>query len=162
MQKTKPVIRQSNPGNYLFADDGTLGLLDFGCVRHFSAEFVEMLPKLLQAYRVDDAEKVMATYEQLGMVGDMPADELKQFYRRILRPFGQWLTRPFRVEAFDFSHHMSSYASEGREVIGQLAKVNSVNHLANEFIYFDRTIFGLYQIFERMGAQVRMQHQWLQ
>ncbi len=150
-----------NPGNYLFAEDGSLGLLDFGCVRHFSSEFVEMLPKLLQAYMDDDSESVIRSYEKLGMVGEMKAQEVAGFYNRTLRPFGQWISRPFRVESFDFKNHSSSYAFEGGQVISQLAKVKPINKLANEFIFFDRTIFGLYQIFERMGATVRMQHQWL-
>lgn len=150
-----------NPGNYLFADDGRLGLLDFGCVRHFTAEFVATLPKLLRAYMDDDAARVMAIYERLGMAGEVAPAELEQFYRRTLQPFGQWITQPFQVEVFDFKNHSSSYTFEGREVISQLAKVKTVNNLANEFIFFDRTIFGLYQIFERMGAQVRMQHRWL-
>ncbi len=150
-----------NPGNYLFAADGTLGLLDFGCVRHFSAKFVATLPKLLHAYQNDDANTVMAIYEQLGMISEMTDEDIDDFYNNALRPFGQWITRPFLTEAFQFSGHSASYVSEGRDVISQLAKVKPVNDIAHEFIFFDRTIFGLYQIFERMGATVRMQHQWL-
>src|SRR6185503_11170862 len=32
-----------HPGNYLIAPDGTIGLVDFGCVKKFSAEFIEIM-----------------------------------------------------------------------------------------------------------------------
>jgi predicted unusual protein kinase regulating ubiquinone biosynthesis (AarF/ABC1/UbiB family) len=32
-----------HPGNYLIAADGTIGLVDFGCVKRFSANFIEIM-----------------------------------------------------------------------------------------------------------------------
>ena len=160
-----------NPGNYLFTDDGILGLLDFGCVRYFSQEFVTLLPELLRAYMDHNADTVIGTYEKLGMVAEMSPNELQAFFNSTLQPFGDWLTKPFKVEAFDFGDRDSPYTSEGWKLMGQITdikKINSMakslkttNKLANEFIFFNRTFFGLYQIFERMGATVRMQHQWM-
>jgi len=98
-----------NPGNYLFASDGSLGLIDFGCVRHFSSQFVAMLPKLLKAYMDDDdASSVLAIYKKLGMVGEMDDTEIADFFDSTLRPFGKWITRPFLVEAFEFSSDCAS------------------------------------------------------
>ncbi|MEW8027091.1 MAG: AarF/ABC1/UbiB kinase family protein [Candidatus Thiodiazotropha sp.] len=150
-----------NPGNYLFAEDGTLGLLDFGCVRYYSSDFVSLMPVLLHAYMTRDAEKVISTYQQLGMVAEMNGDQLQSFYDHVLQPFGDWLTKPFKAGRFDFSNRKTSYTAEGWRSFRQLANVHKINDLANEFIYFDRTFFGLYQIFERMGACIDMEHQWL-
>ena len=85
-----------NPGNYLFAKDGTLGLLDFGCVRYYSSDFVNLIPVLLHAYMERNAEKVISTYQQLGMVAEMSGDEQQSFYDQVLQPFGDWLTKPFQ------------------------------------------------------------------
>jgi predicted unusual protein kinase regulating ubiquinone biosynthesis (AarF/ABC1/UbiB family) len=150
-----------NPGNYLFAKDGSVGLLDFGCVRHYSPAFVSLMPELLRAYMVRDAEKVIATYHQLGMVTQMTGSELEHFYEQALQPFGDWLSKPFKAGRFDFSNHKIPYTAEGWASLKQLSKASKINGLANEFIYFDRTFFGLYQIFERMGACIEMEHQWL-
>jgi predicted unusual protein kinase regulating ubiquinone biosynthesis (AarF/ABC1/UbiB family) len=150
-----------NPGNYLFADDGTLGLLDFGCVRYYSADFVNLIPVLLRAYKERDAQAVISTYQRLGMVAEVTGDELQAFYDQILQPFGDWLTRPFMTGRFNFAHQGNSYTAEGWASFRQLANVRKINNLANEFIYFDRTFFGLYQLFERMGASIDMEHQWL-
>jgi predicted unusual protein kinase regulating ubiquinone biosynthesis (AarF/ABC1/UbiB family) len=151
-----------NPGNYLFADDGTLGLIDFGCVRHFSKDFVSQMPQLLNAYLKQDASAVLHHYRALGMVVDgLSSSEQQHFYDELLKPFGDWLTRPFKVGRFNFSKASSAYLKEGMEIFGQLRQIKKVDVIANEFIYFDRTLFGLYQIFERMEAEVDMEHQWL-
>jgi predicted unusual protein kinase regulating ubiquinone biosynthesis (AarF/ABC1/UbiB family) len=150
-----------NPGNYLFAEDGTLGLLDFGCVRYYSADFVNLMPHLLHAYMTRDAEKVISSYQRLGMVAQMSGEELQTFYDKVLQPFGDWLTKPYKAGRFDFTDRQASYTAEGLASFKQLSNVRKINNLANEFIYFDRTFFGLYQIFERMGACIDMEHQWL-
>ena len=150
-----------NPGNYLFAEDGALGLVDFGCVRYFSSGFVELIPVLMRAYIDHDAKTVINTYAQLGVAVEMPPNEIQDFYDSVLRSFGDWLTQPFRADVFDFNSGESSYITEGRETFQQLMKFNFVNDLSREFIFFDRTFLGLYQIFERLGATVKMQHQWL-
>ncbi|MCU7904479.1 MAG: AarF/ABC1/UbiB kinase family protein [Candidatus Thiodiazotropha sp. (ex Epidulcina cf. delphinae)] len=150
-----------NPGNYLFTEEGTLGLLDFGCVRYFSAEFVTLMPKLLRAYMDQDAQAIIAAYQQFGMVSNMSDEALQAFYDKVLQPFGDWLTKPFKSGRFNFAGHSVSYTKEGWESFRQLAGVNKIDGLADEFIYFDRTFFGLYQIFERMGATVNMEHRWL-
>jgi predicted unusual protein kinase regulating ubiquinone biosynthesis (AarF/ABC1/UbiB family) len=151
-----------NPGNYLFADDGTLGLIDFGCVRHFSKDFVSQMPQLLNAYLRQDAVAVLQHYRELGMIiDDLSTAQQQQFYNDLLKPFGDWLTKPFRAGRFNFSIASSAYLKEGMEIFGQLRQIKKVDLIANEFIYFDRTLFGLYQIFERMEAEVDMEHQWL-
>ncbi|MCU7847468.1 MAG: AarF/ABC1/UbiB kinase family protein [Candidatus Thiodiazotropha sp. (ex Lucinoma kastoroae)] len=150
-----------NPGNYLFNKNGRLGLVDFGCVRFYSTEFVTLIPKLLHAYRSRDAQAVITTYQKLGMVTDMSESELQSFYEKTLQPFGDWLTKPFKAGSFDFSSRSASYTEEGWASFKQLANVKKINDLANEFIYFDRTFFGLYQIFERIGATINMEHPWL-
>jgi predicted unusual protein kinase regulating ubiquinone biosynthesis (AarF/ABC1/UbiB family) len=150
-----------NPGNYLFTEDGTLGLLDFGCVRYYSPTFVSLMPVLLDAYISQDSQKVISTYHQLGMVTQIKGEELETFYQQVLQPFGDWLSKPFKAERFNFANHKVSYTTEGWTAFKQLSKARKINELANEFIYFDRTFFGLYQIFERMGACINMNHQWL-
>jgi predicted unusual protein kinase regulating ubiquinone biosynthesis (AarF/ABC1/UbiB family) len=150
-----------NPGNYLFCDDGTLGLLDYGCVRYYSSDFVNLIPVLQHAYQERDAQTVISTYQRLGMVAEMTEDEMERFYEQILQPFGVWLTKPFKAGRFNFANQGHSYTAEGWTSFRQLTNVQKINDLANEFIYFDRTFFGLYQLFERMGACIDMEHQWL-
>lgn len=145
-----------NPGNYLFRDDGSIGLIDFGCVRSFSNTFVSNLPELLQAFMAGDKEAVFAGYAKLGMTFDSGDETL---FDRVLKPFGQWLCLPFQNDSFDFAAH-SDYTRTGRDLIHKLASLSSVDTIAEEFIFFDRTVYGLCKIFEKMKATVRMRHHW--
>ena len=143
-----------NPGNYLIQDDGGIALIDFGCVKELSPQFIEVLPVLLKSYRDDDPETLLASYKALGM--EYQSDDV---YEDVLKPFGQWLTQPFRDESFDFAEH-ADYTSNGKELIHRIASLSGVNNLAEDFIFFDRTIYGLCKIFERLGAKVRMREHW--
>jgi len=48
-----------NPGNYLFEEDGSISLIDFGCVKTFSDQFVDNLPELLNGFCQGDLKKYL-------------------------------------------------------------------------------------------------------
>lgn len=147
-----------NPGNYLFQADGTVSLIDFGCTKQFSPTFIHILPQLLNAFLQDDAEAILSAYRVLGM-DHKPTTE--HWYEEVLRPFAQWAALPLRETSFDFAKH-NNYTSSAREIIQNLSQNTTLNSIANDFIFFDRTVYGLCKIFERMGAEVRMRHHWLE
>ncbi|WP_298611452.1 AarF/ABC1/UbiB kinase family protein [uncultured Thiothrix sp.] len=147
-----------NPGNYLFQTDGTVSLIDFGCTKQFDPKFVRILPVLIKAFVLDNRESALAAYRELGM-DHHHSDET--WYREILRPFAQWAALPLQEPSFDFGKN-HSYTSQAREIIQKLAQNTSLDKIANDFIFFDRTMYGLCKIFERMGAEVRMRHHWLE
>lgn len=146
-----------NPGNYLFHADGSVSLIDFGCTKQFAPEFVAILPELLQAFVRDDQALTLALYRRLGMDHHPSSDT---WYEEVLRPFAQWAALPLQEPSFDFGEH-STYTSQARDIIHKLAHNTSVDKIANDFIFFDRTVYGLCKIFERMGAEVRGLHHWL-
>jgi len=55
-----------HPGNYLFRSDGSVGFLDFGCIKEFGAEQVHALLEIDDHMRVFNYE---AAQEALGMMG---------------------------------------------------------------------------------------------
>jgi predicted unusual protein kinase regulating ubiquinone biosynthesis (AarF/ABC1/UbiB family) len=146
-----------NPGNTLFAADGAITLLDFGCVKDMSPNFIQLLPQVLRAYLADDAVALFDAYEKLGMLRRADA---ARFYEEILRPFGHWLVEPLRDDLFDFGMN-ADYTARGFEVIQGLQRLKGLDRLADEFVFFDRTIYGLCKLFERMGARVRLRHHWI-
>jgi len=145
-----------NPGNTLFAGDGSITLIDFGCVKRISSGFIETLPGLLKAYQAEDAEALFHGYEKLGM---RFGKEAKRLYEESLLPFGRWLVEPLREAHYDFAEH-PDYTARGMPVIHGLQRLKGLDRLADDFIFFDRTIYGLCKLFERMGARVRLRHHW--
>ena len=156
VHKLRRLHADPNPGNYLFRDDGTVVLIDFGCTRDLSENFVSNLPALLRAYRSDSPEQLHAAFTSLDMIYGGSFDEV---YEDVLQPFGKWLTQLFESEYFDFGKN-PNYTTDARELIHKMAKVQDLDQLAEEFIFFDRTTYGLCKIFERLQAKVRMRHHW--
>ena len=64
--KLNKINADPHPGNFLFLNDGNIGVLDFGCVRHLSKEFVsnfaEMIPAIVDTYYHD---KMLNNYSNL-------------------------------------------------------------------------------------------------
>jgi len=145
-----------NPGNYLFRDDGTIAMIDFGCTRSLSDVFVDMLPQLLKAYHTRDKEHLRVTYANLGMHFTENYDEI---FENVLNPFGEWMTQPFRENHFDFGEH-SNYTTGALDLFHGMSKIAGLDNIANEFVFFDRTVYGLCKIFEKLQAKVRMRHHW--
>ena len=147
-----------NPGNYLFHEDGTITLIDFGCIKHLSPLFVESHYQIIQAYYEEDHEALFTAYKKIGM--NYKGDDL-EFYEEVLKPFGQWVSVILEHDTFDFGLH-NDYTSSGNQAIKNLMKMSGVDSVADDFIFFNRTIYGLCKMFERMRAKVRIRHHWVE
>ncbi len=82
-------------GNYLFTDDGTIGLVDFGCVKRFGPGVVGRLRQsMLYPGRFDSPEFRRMVQEQFGRPGKRLtpaahraiADFALRFYRKVYPP----------------------------------------------------------------------------
>lgn len=145
-----------NPGNFLYKENGEIGLIDFGCIKKLSPQFVQNLPALLHAFYLNDFDKIFAAYAALNTV--IKTDG-KHDYESVLRPFGEWLALPFREAGFDFGLN-KDYTNSGRHLMHQLAENPSLETMNEDFIFFDRTIYGLFKIFEKLEARVVMRKRW--
>ncbi len=153
-----------NPGNYLFCEDGKLGLIDFGCVKTLTARFAVNLSTLYQAVVVADTDTLLDTYRELGMLKSDSGDGFSNaYFDTILSPFFDWVSRPFKCEYFDFAAN-AGYAAESLKLLENIRKHKGFDDgylvLNSDFVFTDRTLYGLYKIFEQMGATVRMQNRW--
>jgi predicted unusual protein kinase regulating ubiquinone biosynthesis (AarF/ABC1/UbiB family) len=142
-----------NPGNYLFGDDGNLALLDFGCVKRFSEDFSTHFLSLMDAHIRNSKTDVLAAYKAFGLLDDITAASAAQLYEDVLKPLGDWLLKAVHPEHFDFAKN-KGYASEGICHFEKMMHHPGFQQTNTEFIFLDRTIFGLYSLYEQMGASV--------
>lgn len=56
-----------HPGNYLFRPDGSVSFLDFGCVKHFTADNVAQQRQIVRAVVVGDARALRARFVEAGL-----------------------------------------------------------------------------------------------
>jgi predicted unusual protein kinase regulating ubiquinone biosynthesis (AarF/ABC1/UbiB family) len=143
-----------NPGNFIIAKNGAIGLVDFGCVKRLHPEFINKYRML--ALSAAHRRKAMH-FEQIIAMGfispDLAGPELTEI-KRIFEEACHWFGRLFEHEYFDFGTH-PNFMAEGKAVMRQYHCLRRHLRFDPEFIFLDRTRYGLLRLFEMMGARVR-------
>jgi predicted unusual protein kinase regulating ubiquinone biosynthesis (AarF/ABC1/UbiB family) len=79
-----------HPGNFLFMDDGRLGVIDFGCMVELDDGLWELFRKMDRALTTGEREARIAVLKEWSMVGDDPADADRL---RLADEFTEWSWR---------------------------------------------------------------------
>jgi len=147
-----------HPGNFLFAPDGTVGVLDFGCTRHLSDDFrghvVQAWSALLRPAADPERDaRVLQAYQALGLL--RPALTAQAYTAEVapaLAEMQAWQMQPFTQMVFDFATKTPPpiTASRHQRVLGE--------HLAEvpgEMPAFERMWMGLMHLLTGLRARVR-------
>ena len=140
-------------GNYLFGEDGSIGLVDFGCVKRFSPDFVANL-RGLYLYRGSKASPHFQSLldERYAIFGT----KLRPAARRALMEFSEQFYRkvyPPEIEkddvAFDFgtSTVLADYLRQSRKLMHSKGALP-------EHVLLARVEIGLYHTLHRLRARV--------
>ena len=156
----RQVHADPHPGNFLLRAEhgGTLGVLDFGCVKDIPADFYQQFFTLLDpAVIADDArltELLLAL--EVFRADDKPA--LRELYRRTLRASLGLVARPFQQSPFNFGDpaYMREVYALGDDLMQEPElRQQREPRGSRHFIYVNRTYVGLYALLAELGAQVR-------
>jgi predicted unusual protein kinase regulating ubiquinone biosynthesis (AarF/ABC1/UbiB family) len=138
-------------GNYLFREDGSIGLVDFGCVKTLEDDVVRRLRRsFLYAGRLDSAEFHQMVQEQFAGPGKTLAPRTRravvqfaeQFYRRVYPP------GPTSVPV-DFAE--PTLLRDFMRVANNLLRAKGV---VPAYIFISRAEIGLYATLHRLRARV--------
>jgi len=147
-----------NPGNYLFRDDGTIAVIDFGSAKTFDPDMGRRVLAHRRAIVHGDITQIIASYAALGAAeGDHR--RVEELYRTAFAPLDAWARLPFQGETFDFGKH-ADYRARGAALYRDIMTHSAMNSYTAEPLLFYRTIYGLYQLFTRLRARVHMKNQW--
>jgi predicted unusual protein kinase regulating ubiquinone biosynthesis (AarF/ABC1/UbiB family) len=139
-----------HPGNYLFNDDGTIGLVDFGCVKHLKPSVVRCYAQFWSREWVHDS----ALYAEIIRVIFGPTtrrDEprVRRCMNEIRRFYDEFHPLVEPPKALDLSdpHFM--------DCLGQLARtLIKDKFLSPEFLFLSRTESGLCNLLHILKARV--------
>lgn len=137
-------------GNYTVREDGSINLLDFGCIRIFPPSFVKGVIDLYQALCDDDEALAIHAYESWGFTGlDRETVEVLNMWARfIYAPLMEDRTR--RIQ----ETNTGLYGREVAEKVhGELRRLNGVRP-PREFVLMDRAALGLGSVFMHLKAEV--------
>lgn len=140
-----------NPGNFLFLDDGRLGIIDFGCIKRVDQSFPSELTAAIKAHANQDINYLMNLYNQWGILPDNLKDNPDQVAHH-LRAFREWIVKPFSEDTFDFKKHPNHMAERYTAPFQEaLHMLSSTTH---NFVLFDRTFNGLLSVFSQLEAKL--------
>jgi hypothetical protein len=70
---------------------------------------------------------------------------------------GDWFGRLYTHEPFDFGVH-SDFVADGKALLRRFHHLRRHFKMNPEFIFMDRTRYGLLRLFETMGARVKFRN----
>ncbi len=133
-----------HPGNYVFAPDGTVAFLDFGCVRRFEPTFVEAWRQLFRTVLDDQPDAFEAATRATGMVrtARFDFDAHRALIAYTLEP---WRGGPFRFD--------DVYLRRMRPFTGARQPNARSTAIPPPWIWLARLHFGLHAVLTRLGAE---------
>lgn len=136
-----------HPGNYLFLEEGRIGMLDFGCSKKFDREFIDEHKKLFRI-PIGDVAALMGHYRKFGILGDAdPRREEK--VQALVRMQRADISKYHEDRIFDFGD-----ADHFREIVGGLQSLARLGLTTRGFVLYVRAKIGLYHLFHQLGARI--------
>ena len=137
-------------GNYSVRPDGSVNLMDFGCVRVFPPRFVRGSIELYRALMADDEARAVAAYEDWGFTG---------LSREMIQVLNRWAAFLYGPLMDDRPRRLTEGMAEGygremaQNVFGELRKMGGVRP-PREFVFMDRAAIGLGSVFIHLRASI--------
>ncbi len=141
-----------HPGNYLFADDGAVYLLDFGCTRDIPANKIADLRATHRAAAAGrDDELADHGWRMLGMAGGAE-------YRRLGRAYLLQCFEPIRAGGpYRITHAFARSLFDGMVANARTMALGSREEYAPlpaEWLFFNRLQMGFYSVLARLDVEV--------
>lgn len=161
----RQVHADPHPGNFLMRADGTLGVIDFGCVKVIPDFYYDNYFRLVNPDTLEDPALTDEIFNNLEFLSadDSPKD--RQFFSNLFKEMTLMLAEPFAVETFDFGD--DTYFNKVYAFAENLANVSELKNSkvargSQDGLYVNRTYYGLYAMLNELKASiVTTKPEWL-
>jgi predicted unusual protein kinase regulating ubiquinone biosynthesis (AarF/ABC1/UbiB family) len=157
MHNLRAVHADPHPGNFLMRPDGTLGVIDFGCVKELSDDFYEKYFTLMEGKFMEDEGQMMEAFYAMNFIYPEDTQEDREVLVRLFQEVLALLKRPFDSGHFDFAD--GRYFEELYEFGMRTRDIPQVRNSKRprgmrDGLYVNRTYFGLYNMLHDLGASI--------
>ncbi|WP_060826128.1 ABC1 kinase family protein [Sulfurospirillum cavolei] len=156
LYELKAIHADPNPGNFIFMQNGDLGVIDFGCIKYVDQEFLTHYNHLhLSLIYGENEDEIVRQYANLKMIDQSDIETMRAFYQEIIRPLDSLYIEILKEDYYDFGAD-HSFSKRGFETILDIQKkqTHSVHKFNQEYLFLNRTLLGYYTLFEQMNAQI--------
>ncbi len=137
-----------HPGNYLFAPNGDVTLLDFGCVKHFDPAFVDGWKRIARSILDNDSAAFRAAWIDAGFVGrkrgfdfDHQLAAMRFLYQPMLAAAPFTFTHAFIAEV----HDRTAFKNQNKWKLA----------LPTDWLFVNRLQLGLFSVLAQLGSRAR-------
>ncbi|MDA7744773.1 AarF/UbiB family protein, partial [bacterium] len=156
IHELKFVHADPHPGNFIITDEGSLGVIDFGCIKELPLDFYKSYIKLLEYSREMESLEFKETLIELGLYDSKASLKERELILSTFPEMFELVGRPLMSNTFDFGS--DDYFKEIYTKGEALSKNSDMRGLSAQgskhFIYFNRTYFGLYQLLNQLKANI--------
>jgi len=162
IHQLRMVHADPHPGNFLIKEDGTLGIIDFGCVKVIPDSFYNPYFALLDTSILKDRMTAMAIFEELEFVHPSDSKNEKDEYFALFTSMIELLARPFQSDRFDFAD--INYINEIYKMADELKENEKLRYSkhargSQHGLYINRTYFGLYTLLHELGSNIEIKRE---
>ncbi len=145
----KMLYGDPHPGNYYFMRDGRLGLIDFGCCRHYNDQEMDYMDSVELAYCTSRE----AVYEAIVRATDLTsADDSRKEQLQLGVEYADWVWEPIQHNGpFDFADQ--AYFTRGAHIFSNLLKKRYTRSKPIN-TWLTRSVYGIRAILYRLGARI--------
>lgn len=158
VHQLRQVHADPHPGNFLMRADGTMGVIDFGCVKVIPDFFYDNYFALINPDTVEDEPKTQGIFYNLEFLVKEDTEADKKMFSDLFKKMIGLLGKPFAVDEFDFGDE--TYFDSVYAFADELAKVEELKNSkvargSQHGLYINRTYFGLYSLLNELKAKVK-------
>ena len=160
LNELRQVHADPHPGNFLLRAEagGTVGVLDFGCVKEIPADVHRLFTALLTPETLADPNQLAALLTEGGVLRPEDSPARREFYLSTMQASLELVGRPFRQPTFNFGDpaYMQALYALGDDLMQQPELRQQREPRGSEhFIYLNRTYVGLYALLTELRADIR-------
>lgn len=150
----RAVHADPHPGNFLITPDGKLGCIDFGCIKELPDEFYYPFFSSTSTALMDNKEETIKAFRQLQMI--LPDDSPSQvdFFAELFKEMISLFAKPYMTDTFNFGEdEFFTRLYTFGEKVARMPEFKQARGV-KDFIYINRTNFGLYNLLHELKAQI--------
>jgi len=148
--RLKALHADPHPGNYLFNRDGTISLVDFGCVKHLKPQVVRCYAQFWSRDWVEDP-KIYTAIIRVLFGHTAPSDAAR--VRRCMNEIRRFYDKFHPLDATD--HVLELADARFMDAMAKLARTLITNKfITPEFLFLSRTESGMCNLLHLLGARV--------
>jgi len=154
----RQVHADPHPGNFLMRPDGTLGVIDFGCVKVIPEYYYDNYFRLINPDTILDPVLTEDIFENLEFLVPQDSVQDRKFFSELFVQMIEMLGAPFAVDEFNFGD--DGYFNRVYAFAEDLSKLEELRSSkvvrgSQDGLYVNRTYYGLYAMLNELKATVR-------